>query len=413
MSSSTLLPVNSFLRACARWQMAAASSNSASATFGQPETVEEGPTRRSLLRLRSRCRGARGSQSVAPDARRDPRRLWPTGRCARCPSPYFRSRRTARCDALHGASTTCRQDRAARRNDRTQLQVASSRSHCRCDVLDHRWPRGTRVETARWLVRRGAQHLVLSGRRPPNASAVNCIREFEKLGVTIRVFQADAAARDRMQFVYDQIQKDLPPLRGVVHAAGAVRDAVLLNQRWSEAPEILTGRSAELGCSTNSHVSCPLEFFILYSAAGVLLGAAGQGLYSAANAELDALAHFRRRLGIAGIERRMGILGRVAGWLLTLPPAGAMFGKREDLAKLSLPTGLHKLERLLADQVAYALSCQSIGLVFSPNCRRMPIATSSALSLMRLRHPRRQSGQSKAGSLRASGLCRRPSAGRL
>ncbi len=57
-------------------------------------------------------------------------------------------------------------------------------------------------ETARWLVRRGAKHLVLTGRQPPNSSAVNCIRELEKLGVTIRVFQADAGARDRMQFVY-------------------------------------------------------------------------------------------------------------------------------------------------------------------------------------------------------------------
>ena len=84
-------------------------------------------------------------------------------------------------------------------------------------------------ETARWLVRRGAKHLVLSGRRPPKASALDCIRELQQFGVTIQVFQADAGARDHMQFVYAKIQNDMPPLRGVVHSAGAIRDAVLMN----------------------------------------------------------------------------------------------------------------------------------------------------------------------------------------
>ena len=37
----------------------------------------------------------------------------------------------------------------------------------------------------------------------------------------------------------DEITRTMPPLRGVVHAAGVVRDAVLLRQRWSEAREVM------------------------------------------------------------------------------------------------------------------------------------------------------------------------------
>ena len=121
----------------------------------------------------------------------------------------------------------------------SNLSRSSSGRESRCTAAATYWITGglgaLGCETARWLVQRGAKYLVLTGRRPPNTSAVNCIRELEKLGVTVRVFQADAAARDRMQFVYDEIQHDMPPLRGVVHAAGAVHDAVLMNQHWEEA----------------------------------------------------------------------------------------------------------------------------------------------------------------------------------
>jgi myxalamid-type polyketide synthase MxaC len=208
-------------------------------------------------------------------------------------------------------------------------------------------------ETARWLVRRGAKHLVLTGRRPPSASVASSIQELEKLGAKILVFQADAADRHRMQFVYDQIQNDMPPLRGVVHAAGTTRDAVLLNQRWEDAREIYGGKVEGAWLLHELTRELPLEFFILYSAAGVVLGAAGQGLYSAANAELDGLAYFRRRLGLPALSIAWGPW-KGAGMAADLAARGRDVWQARGLNQIEPDFAFAQLENLLADQATYA-----------------------------------------------------------
>jgi acyl carrier protein len=193
---------------------------------------------------------------------------------------------------------------------------------------------------------------VLSGRRPPGTAAEACIRELEQLGAAVLVFQADAADRDRMQFVLDEIRSRLPPLRGVVHAAGAIRDAVLMNQRWAEACEILRGKVDGAWVLHELTRDIPLEFFVLYSAAGAVLGAAGQGMYSAANAELDALARVRRRLGLLALSVAWGPWAG-AGMAADLAARGRDVWQDRGLGKIEPAAGFAQLERLLADGATY------------------------------------------------------------
>ena len=96
----------------------------------------------------------------------------------------------------------------------------------------------------------------------------------------------------------------------------------------------------------------PLDFFVLYSAAGVVLGAPGQGLYPAANAELDALAWFRRRLGLKALSVAWGVWSG-AGMALNLGENGHDVWKARGLRAIDGANGFAQLERLLADDVPY------------------------------------------------------------
>jgi NAD(P)-dependent dehydrogenase (short-subunit alcohol dehydrogenase family) len=212
---------------------------------------------------------------------------------------------------------------------------------------------GLGLETARWLVRSGATSVVLSGRRPPTPAAIEVIRELEGLGATVRVVEADAADRARMQSILDGIRDDLPPLRGVIHAAGVVNDSVLLKQTWDRCRNVLRGKAhgSWLVHELTRHI--PLDFFIMYSAAGVLLGAAGQGAYPAANAELDALAHARRRLGLPALSVAWGAWANV-GMTAGLAARGQDVWAARGLGKITPALGFACLERLIRDEATYA-----------------------------------------------------------
>jgi amino acid adenylation domain-containing protein len=162
------------------------------------------------------------------------------------------------------------------------------------------------LETAGWLVRRGARHLVLAGRRAPGNEARQTIAHLQDAGCSVRVVAADVAREDEVRRLLGEEMAGLPPLRGVFHAAGTLDDALLANQSQERLENVLAPKVRGAWHLHEHTRHWSLDFFVLYSSAASLLGSPGQGNYAAANAFLDALAQHRHRLGLPGLSVAWG-----------------------------------------------------------------------------------------------------------
>jgi NAD(P)-dependent dehydrogenase (short-subunit alcohol dehydrogenase family)/acyl carrier protein len=175
---------------------------------------------------------------------------------------------------------------------------------------------GLGLTVARWLVEQGARHLVLLGRREPTAEARQAIAAMEAQGASVRVFQADVSRQEDIAHVLAEIERSMPPLRGVVHVAGVLDDGVLLQQDWERFQRVM---APKVEGAWNLHIltrHCPLDFFVLFSSMASLMGSPAQGNYAAANAFLDGLAWQRRSEGLPGLSINWGPwaeVGMVAG----------------------------------------------------------------------------------------------------
>ncbi|MEZ4727505.1 MAG: type I polyketide synthase [Caldilineaceae bacterium] len=168
---------------------------------------------------------------------------------------------------------------------------------------------GLGLHTAQWLVAQGARHLVLLGRSRPKAKQQQQLDELTAAGVTLTIAQADVADGDRLAAVLNAIDPRYP-LRGIIHAAGVLDDGALVQQNWNRFAGVLApkieGAWQLHNLTQASEAVGTLDFFVLYSSAASLLGSRGQGNHAAANAFLDAFAHYRQAQGLPALSINWG-----------------------------------------------------------------------------------------------------------
>ncbi|HEY7509709.1 MAG TPA: SDR family NAD(P)-dependent oxidoreductase, partial [Vicinamibacteria bacterium] len=204
---------------------------------------------------------------------------------------------------------------------------------------------------ARWLVARGARHLVLAGRRAGAEEAAGFLRELSADGASVVAAPVDVADAGAVTALVARIQAEMPPLRGVVHAAGVLDDGVLRQQSWARFQRVL---EPKLPGAWNLHQATavvPLDFFVLFSSAAALFGAPGQGNYAAANAALDALAHYRRTLGLPALSLDWGPWDEV-GMAAALGAREKERWARQGVGLLAPSRALALMERLLSGAAA-------------------------------------------------------------
>nr|WP_279306369.1 type I polyketide synthase [Micromonospora globispora] len=166
------------------------------------------------------------------------------------------------------------------------------------------------LEVARWLVDRGARRLLLAGRRglPPRAEwdsvtapdvrrQIDAVLALEALGVTVNAITLDITDADQVAAALAPGGLGLPPVRGIVHAAGVVHDDLVDKVDLDGLRDVLAPKV--IGAMVLHRLFPPgsLDFFVMFSSCGQFARLSGQTSYAAANSFLDALAAHRNSGG--------------------------------------------------------------------------------------------------------------------
>ena len=177
-------------------------------------------------------------------------------------------------------------------------------AHSQASYLITGGMRGLGLEVARWLSEQGAEHLVLAGRSKPSLDCERVLSRLRDNGTEVETVSLDVANRAQVLDLKRNFAKW--PLRGIVHCAGVVEDGILLNQSAEKISRVLAPKVAGAWHLHELSAACQLDFFLLFSSASSMLGAAGQSSYAAGNAFLDALAVHRREQGLPATSINWG-----------------------------------------------------------------------------------------------------------
>ncbi len=245
------------------------------------------------------------------------------------------------------------------RPEKKPLQISAKGTHVITGAFG-----GFGLETAKWLVERGARHLVMIGRRGATSSEAKAVvGELTSRGVTILADPCDITDRKAVEKLFKKIRSTMPPVAGVLHEAMVLDDAILSNLdaerfRTVLAPKVAGAENLDLVTRSLS-----LDYFVLFSSVTTLIGNPGQANYVAANAYMEGLARRRRQEGLPAMA---------IGWgpITDVGVVARNQKLQSGLQKLTGVTGLRAREalQLMAEALEQASgNKESTVMTISPN----------------------------------------------
>ncbi|CAL8085094.1 unnamed protein product [Orchesella dallaii] len=172
---------------------------------------------------------------------------------------------------------------------------------------------GIGLVVCKWMVDSGAKHVILANRREPSSATQKVINEMNLKGANIIPVQLDVGNFEQCRkLIRTQISEmGLPPLRGVMHAAGTLSDGIIVNQDW---PKLSSTFNTKINGTINLHELTKhlnLEHFVLFSSLASILGPPSQCNHAAGNCFEDAVAQYRNSMGLPATTVNWGQWGEV------------------------------------------------------------------------------------------------------
>ncbi|KAL3474076.1 lovastatin nonaketide synthase [Aspergillus californicus] len=157
-----------------------------------------------------------------------------------------------------------------------------------------------------WFVQHGAKYIVLTSRNPKIGQ--KWLDLMKAAGANVTVCAMDVTKKASVIAVYHEISRTLPPIAGVANAAMVLQDIMLSNMELDDLVAVMKPKVDGSRYLHEVFGDCPLDFFILFSSLGLVVGNSGQSNYAAANAYMASLVAQRRERGLAGSVMHIGAI---------------------------------------------------------------------------------------------------------
>lgn len=166
---------------------------------------------------------------------------------------------------------------------------------------------GIGQQLIRWLVDRGARHILVPSRRGASDDRAAALADLTERGVSLTIAACDVTDPAALAALLDRIDASPQRLASVFHAAGISADALTENQDALTLDRVMAPKAAAAWTlhALTEHRS--LDHFVLFASMAGVMGSAGQAPYAAANAALDALAHRRSVAGLPALSIDWGL----------------------------------------------------------------------------------------------------------
>ncbi|CAG8947878.1 unnamed protein product [Penicillium salamii] len=164
---------------------------------------------------------------------------------------------------------------------------------------------------ARWMVEQGARHLIFLSRTADSPSNDALFCELKGQGCSVTAVKGSICNRQDVENSISCIAN----LKGIINISMVLQDASLLKMTiddWNAAT------APKIQGTWNLHeasLNRRLDFFLLFSSMGGILGVPGQANYASANTFMDAFVQFRHQSGLPASVINIGAvqgIGHVA-----------------------------------------------------------------------------------------------------
>jgi NAD(P)-dependent dehydrogenase (short-subunit alcohol dehydrogenase family)/acyl carrier protein len=166
---------------------------------------------------------------------------------------------------------------------------------------------GIGLLSAGMLADLGARNIILAGRRGTSDEAEALKKELAQRRVKVLFVKADVTKEEGINDIFDIAEEQGLKIKGIIHSAGLLDDAVVMNQTAEKFRNVLEPKVKAALLLHEKTKKRGLQFFIMYSSIASVLGSAGQANHSAANAFLDSFSKYLHSNGHRATSINWGV----------------------------------------------------------------------------------------------------------